>query len=223
MYIGFNIKINIKMSDESSADKWSQLLIKHLREDNPTELSRNVYFFKNVGTLTPDKLAELPSWIEKTLPKIAPEIVFDVLVVDDIRLLIETWLIRQIVKSFEEVSQIYAGVQKGWYIPDHWADTAFLWSWIVHIKGTAKDTRLQDFYTTCMVYLSVRQHLYMRNAEGWKDALSNGEVAKVALAIYRNGGAIDAEIGNLLAKMCLVIDTNACPGKNQTKTPDEMK
>jgi hypothetical protein len=223
MYIGFNIKINIKMGGELSADEWSQHLIQHLRDDNPTELSRNVHFFKNVGTLTPDKLAELPSWIQKTLSTIAPEIAFDALVLDDIRCLIETWLIRQIVESFEELSRIYAGVQEGWYIPDHFADTAFLWSWIVHMKETTTDKRLQAFYTTCMVYLSVREDLYMRKAEGWKDTLSNGEVAKVAMAIYRNGGAIGAEIGDLLAKMCLVIYTDARPVENQTKTLDEME
>jgi hypothetical protein len=223
MYIGFNIKINIKMRGELSADEWSRHLIPHLIEDNPTELSRNVHFFKKVGTLTPDKLAELPSWIEKKLSTIAPEIVLDVFVVDDIRHLIETWLICQIVKSFEELSRIYAGVQNGYYIPDYSGDTTFLWAWIVYVKGTTTNKQLQPFYTICMEYLSVREHLYIHNAEGWMNMLSNGEVAKVALAIYRNGDAIDAEINDLLEKMCLVIGTNARPVENQTKTPDEME
>ena len=147
----------------------------------------------------------------------------DELFVDDILCLLKKWWIYQIVGRFEELSQIYARVQEGQYIPDYPADTTFLWSWISYMKEITPDEKIQFYYTVCMDYLGGREYMYITKAEGYLNELSNGEVAMVALAIYRNGNRIGAHICDLLAKMCLVNDTDARPVENQTKTPDVVE
>jgi len=173
--------------------------------------------------LTPENFQGLDSWIRATLVKKEPMIDLDELFVDDILCLLKKWWIYQIVGRFEELSQIYARVQEGQYIPDYPADTTFLWSWISYMKEITPDEKIQFYYTVCMDYLGGREYMYITKAEGYLNELSNGEVAMVALAIYRNGNRIGAHICDLLAKMCLVNDTDARPVENQTKTPDVVE
>ncbi len=234
MYIGFNIKININISPMAfSAWVWCVILAQRIVADTCVyaRIARATCShglvcltrFHATHYLTPENFQGLDAWIRATLLKNEPTIVLDGIFVDDILCLLKKWWIYQIVGRFEELSQIYARVQQGQYIPDYPADTTFLWSWISYMKEITPDEEIQLYYTVCMEYLDARKYMYITKAEGYLNELSNGEVAMVAVAIYRNSGTNDAHIRDLLAQMSLGIDRNARPDENHTKAPGEME
>jgi hypothetical protein len=195
MYIGFNIKINIKNSMTDSESLLWKIIQQH---------GGYILFLK----LPPEKFKNLRELIKQQDPHMDP------LKIDDHRIIIEQMWLSFILREFQVIGLpdvIVGDANPGQYICEDSSDSkthiVFLMNWITYLMEIKKDETSTRTCTLCFDYLTawctlsqlseqnIRAHqtgeiVTQANLLAW----SNAKVANVALAVYYDSVETDTNV-----------------------------